>query len=419
MANLGLPMIPQEEVDFEKAALRDRVFERFPALNAEQRYNFDQGVGSVINKEGEILNASGGSGKTYTINLILTEVRSQGHIAVVTAVSEIAATLLEHKRTLHSRCSIPLRITEESMCHMKISDSPKKKLFQKARLLVTDVVTIGHKHVYECVDRSLRGVRQEPILPVVKRGSRAQIFHATLKQSYIWNHVQKIGEYKISISPPHLIDSARLQDLCEVAFRSIDEKYRVGLWMNSRAIITPINKAAEEVNKVVMSKLLQTDSKTYRSCITLHKHEIEFPLELINDLNPPGFPPHILILKKHSSIMLLRNLDPAEVANGTHAGIGIIIPLISLTTTEDYPFSFSRKQFPMKSAFRMTSNKSQGQTLEKVRIYLPTPMFSHGQFYVFNSRVGSGNNGNILALDSEYKGMKGIYTDNVVYKEIL
>ncbi|XP_014773795.1 uncharacterized protein LOC106871700 [Octopus bimaculoides] len=112
---------------------------------------------------------------------------------------------------------------------------------------------------------------------------------------------------------------------------------------------------------------------------------------------------------------LQNHIIKAELANGTHAGVRMMIPRIPLTTTEDYPFLFSRKLFPLNPTFRMTSNKSQGRTLENVENYLGTPMFSQGQFYVANSRVGSGNNVHILDLDSEYKAMKGIYTDKVVY----
>lgn len=36
----------------------------------------------------------------------------------------------------------------------------------------------------------------------------------------------------------------------------------------------------------------------------------------------------------------------------------------------------------------MTVNKSQGQTFTKVAIYLPKPLFVHGQFYVAQSRSG-------------------------------
>ena len=40
------------------------------------------------------------------------------------------------------------------------------------------------------------------------------------------------------------------------------------------------------------------------------------------------------------------------------------------------------------AAFAMTINKAQGQTLQRVGIYLDTPCFSHGQLYVAASRVG-------------------------------
>ena len=35
----------------------------------------------------------------------------------------------------------------------------------------------------------------------------------------------------------------------------------------------------------------------------------------------------------------------------------------------------------------MTINKAQGQTFERVGIYLPTPVFMHGQSYVAFSRA--------------------------------
>lgn len=47
--------------------------------------------------------------------------------------SRIAATLPENERTLHCRHFILLRITKESMCYMKTSDSRGKR-FQNARL---------------------------------------------------------------------------------------------------------------------------------------------------------------------------------------------------------------------------------------------------------------------------------------------
>lgn len=64
----------------------------------------------------------------------------------------------------------------------------------------------------------------------------------------------------------------------------------------------------------------------------------------------------------------------------------------------------------------MTINKSQGQNLSSVGLYLKTPVFSHGQLYVAVSRVTSRKSLKIL-ITSEDKSC-GSQTQNVVYSEI-
>ena len=128
--------------------------------------------------------------------------------------------------------------------------------------------------------------------------------------------------------------------------------------------------------------------------------------------------------------MLLRNLDPPRLCNGTRLQIlqmhdnvleariisgdykdeEVFIPRIPLCPT-GFGFDFKRIQFPVKVCFAMTINKSQGQTLKNVGLYLESACFAHGQFYVACSRCGSQKKLKIFAPQNK--------TRNVVYREAL
>ena len=124
-------------------------------------------------------------------------------------------------------------------------------------------------------------------------------------------------------------------------------------------------------------------------------------MEFINKQTPSGMPPHILKLKVGAIVMPLRNLDlnkglcdgtrlavvklrdniiQCRVITGIAVGNDVLIPRLQLAPSDTgVPFTLSRRQFPLRLAYSMTINKSQGQTFEKVGIYLRRPCFSHGQ----------------------------------------
>jgi ATP-dependent DNA helicase PIF1 len=67
-------------------------------------------------------------------------------------------------------------------------------------------------------------------------------------------------------------------------------------------------------------------------------------------------------------------------------------------------------------SFAMTINKSQRQSLKHIGIYLPSPVFSHGQLYVAFSRVTSREGLKILITDED--GEDTNKTSIIVYKKV-
>lgn len=163
----------------------------------------ESGDGGII-----FLDAPGGTGKTFLINMLLAKYRSQNVVAIAVATSEIAATLLPRGRTAHSAFKLPLNLNQDTpVCNIS-KQSGTAQVLQMCRLIVWDECTMAHKATFEALNRTLQDLRgnDTPMggvtlvlsgdfrqtLPIIPRGTAADEINACFKQSALWPIVQKV-----------------------------------------------------------------------------------------------------------------------------------------------------------------------------------------------------------------------------------
>ena len=304
------------------------------------------------------------------------------------------------------------------------------------------------------------------LLPIKIRGTRCETLNLCIKYSELWKYFQKFtlitnmrvmpnevnfAKFLLEVGNGTLNDThdnINLPEHCildgnnNIAYhlfgKLIEEKRFEH--MSKCAILSARNIDVDQINKQVTDLLDLTSERIYTgidstdNCNNGELDEILLP-EYLNSLNPSSLPPYELRLRKHCIVMLIRNISIHEgLCNGTrlriidfsnhllkckiltgdNAGRIVFINRITLYCENEYPFTFKRRQFPIKLAFAMTINKSQGQTFNNIILDLQTDVFNHGQLYVAMSRVRSWDSIKIYLGNQRH----GVKVKNHVYKEL-
>ena len=140
---------------------------------------------------------------------------------------------------------------------------------------------------------------------------------------------------------------------------------------------------------------------------------------ILNSYTSKQAPDHETILKIGDVCLITRPLKAYELASNSRVVIKrISFKLIQVVTFESTPrvimlprmrfkfnlqdrtsFTMTRVQFPLRLCYSMTTNKSQGQSFEKILLDLSDDSFSHGQTYVALSRVRRYDNIRLIVRD--------------------
>ncbi|XP_053968806.1 uncharacterized protein LOC128870231 [Anastrepha ludens] len=318
----------QREHQYDIEALAETVRTNVPQLNQQQRIAYDTLIEAVNSGSGEIylLDAPGGTGKTFLISLLLARIRSRNDVALALASSGIAA---------RSALKLPLnmQITETPICNIA-KNSAMAKILQVCKLIVWDECTMAHKRSLEALDRTLKDLRDNQnifggamillsgdfrqTLPVIPRSTAADELNACLKSSNLWQYVKTlhlttnmrvflqqeetanvfekqlldIGNNKVAVDTStgfitlptdfcHITDSK--VELIQRVFPAIAQKFNNHNWLCERAILAAKNKDAEDLNATIQN-FLPGQLVSFKSVDTVMNQDdvINYPTEFLN-----------------------------------------------------------------------------------------------------------------------------------------
>ncbi|XP_020967699.1 uncharacterized protein LOC110266947 [Arachis ipaensis] len=312
-------------------------------LNHDQSAAFRCIMNTIDRRESGVffVDGPGGAGKTFLYRAIIADLRSKGHIVLVTASSEIAATLLPGGRTAHSRFKIPINAEPSSTCNIS-KQSDLAKLIRQTTAIIWDEVPLTNKETMESLDRTLRDILENnnpfggkvmvmggnfcQVLPVVPKGSKSQMISASIVKSHLWaftkifhlrqnmrslndrdfaEYLMRIGD---GIEPTICEDlvqievgmaipwegEASLHKLIEETFPILQSHGWDASYMVERAILTPKNHDVQQLNDIFINQF-PGDERILASF-----DEVEgdtnnlYQQEYLNSISTGGFPPHML-----------------------------------------------------------------------------------------------------------------------------
>ena len=373
------PSIIVAETSYDRDSLLENARGCVEQMNQDQLDIFNDVLDSVNTGKGLMfcVNAAGGTGKTFLVNTLLNAVRGDGFVALASASSGVAAQLLPNGTTIHSRFKVPIDIKSTSTCNFNANDGTGK-LIKMTKLIIFDEMTMQHKHVFECVDRTLREIMGtnktfggitvvftgdwRQCLPIIKRGGRGDVVNACLKSSYLWKAMivrnliknmrveqrgvsnefsdlllkvgdgnivenKELGENMVYLPQDLFIESSQGDDLVNEIFPNFENNFQDVSWIKSRAILCPTNEECRYINQILLDKL-PGDGVVYKSCDAVSDHEAHmYPTEFLNTIELQGIPSHYLELKPGAVVILLRNLNPSEGhVNGTRYIVQNLLP---------------------------------------------------------------------------------------------
>ena len=374
------------------------------------------------------LGGQAGTGKSYTINRIVSESRQRGKTVYVTATTGIAATNIGGC-TLHSWAGVGIDMSRNprSLATRILRDSEKKKRWTSVNLLIIDEISMMNFDMMVVLEQIARIVRNSNDvfggirlllsgdflqLPPVQKDRKEPLY---LFEDPIWN---KIVEKNVILTEVYRQDK---QDFVEILMRVRENKVSEDDVKRIQTTSKNVLKNEHGITPTILfctrndvNEMNEIELKRLPGNIFIQKSDDFYEDELSKSLHLPNWQyPEVVKLKVGAQVLLLTNIycKLHGLVNGSRgvvvnfdsvktgpetvtdrvwvrflSGVEIPITMETIEIKDDREkISASRNQFPLMLAWSLTIHKSQGQTIELLDVDLGK-VFTYAQAYVALSR---------------------------------
>ena len=386
---------------------------------------------SFLDERNILISGQAGTGKSHLIKKIVSHCERINKTIAVTAMTGAAPCLINGK-TIHSWGGLGIGDKSGSFLAEKILKSwPKKIKWQRTKVLIIDEVSMMNASFFDLIEEVARYVRgnEKPfggmqvvflgdfyqLPPVSRTGEDDRFCFESERWKSCINNVIILKEVMRQKDPvfQKVLSEVRVGKLSDESSQIIQS--RIGIQPDiSQGIIPTIlystKKSVDKINKEEFDKLPDENVIEYETLYDivgervtkLREEEFERYKEIIDKENNYE---KILQLSIGAQVMLLKNLDQENgLVNGSR---GVVIgfdekdlPLVKFMNQtvetinrQEYIYEISgltsivAKQVPLTLAWCSTIHKSQGQSLDYVKINIGKGIFEYGQTYVALSRA--------------------------------
>ncbi len=403
------------------------------------------------NNKNLFITGPGGCGKSYFIKKIYEHAIENNKRISVTAMTGCAAILLDcSATTINTWGSIGVGEDNYDNIIKKIRLYKKKDNWLKTEILIIDEVSMMSQYTFEMIDYIAKKLRRNDkpfggiqvifsgdfyqLPPVFNKLTETQEKKAFCFESPLWNkafknyiifneNYRQIKDKKYECILNEIRNNNISIDNIEILLERTKRKCDI---QNKPTLLYPTKKMVDEYNNKEFNKL-NNEIKSYRPCVYKYNNKtkkydlLEKDTKTNNTIKAKQMKYYMLDeelkLCIGCKVMVTGNINfEKKLVNGTQ---GIIVdfingyPLIEIDNNQREiiePFlwkshdeQFKIEQIPLILSWAITIHKSQGITLDKVRVNLGSSVFEYGQSYVALSRV---------------KSLDGLFLDSINFQKI-